>query len=95
MQKRVDYNKLIFESQIGLNGIDPTLPTGEYGDDNFSYLDLNANCKLEKPFERQVRDATWRAYFHLTEPAESFYNYNVNKLNAHYIWIWILQNWDG
>ncbi len=85
VQKRVDYNKLIFESQIGANGIDPTLPSGEYGDDNFSYLDVNAGVNWRSRFSDNFAMQAGGAYFHLTEPTETFYNYNVNKLNAHYV----------
>lgn len=85
VQKRVDYNKLIFESQIGTNGIDPTLPSGEYGDDNMSYFDLNAGFNWRSRFNDKFAMQLGGAYFHLTEPTESFYNYNINRLNAHYV----------
>jgi type IX secretion system PorP/SprF family membrane protein len=85
VQKRVDYNKLIFESQIGTNGIDPTLPSGEYGDDNISNFDLNAGLNWRSRFSDRFAMQLGGAYFHLSEPVETFYNYNVNRLNAHYI----------
>ncbi|MEZ5012997.1 MAG: PorP/SprF family type IX secretion system membrane protein [Chitinophagales bacterium] len=85
VQKRVDYNKLIFESQIGANGVDPTLPSGEYGDDNFSYLDYNAGINFRSRVSDKFALQFGGAYFHLSEPVETFYNYNVNRLNAHYI----------
>lgn len=85
VQKRVDYTKLIFESQIGVNGVDPNLPSGEYGDDNFSYLDVNAGINWRGRFSDKFAVQIGGAYFHLSEPIETFYNYNVNKLNAHYV----------
>ncbi len=85
VQKRVDYNKLIFESQIGTNGIDPTLPSGEYGDDNMSYFDMNAGINWRSRFSDKFAMQLGGAYFHLGEPTESFYNYAANKLNAHYV----------
>ena len=37
VQKSVDYTNLVFESMmIGQNGVDPNLPSGEYGSDAFS-----------------------------------------------------------
>lgn len=85
VQKRVDYNKLIFESQIGVNGVDPSLPSGEYGSDNLSYFDMNAGINWRSRFSDKFAMQIGGAYFHLTEPVETFYNYNVNRLNAHYI----------
>ena len=85
VQKRVDYGKLIFESQIGNNGVDPTLPSGEYGDDNFSYLDINAGANWRSRFSNKFAMQIGGAYFHLSEPTESFYNANDNKINAHYL----------
>ncbi len=85
VQKRVDYTKLIFESQIGPNGTDPTLPSGEYGDDNITNIDVNAGANWRSRFSDKFAVQFGGAYFHLTEPVESFYNYNVNLLNAHYI----------
>lgn len=85
VQKRVDYTKLIFESQIGTNGVDPTLPSGEYGADNLSYFDMNAGINWRSRFSDKFAMQLGAAYFHLTEPIETFYNYNVNRLNAHYV----------
>ena len=85
VQKRVDYTKLIFESQIGTNGVDPTLPSGEYGADNLSYFDMNAGINWRSRFSDKFALQMGGAYFHVTEPIETFYNYNVNRLNAHYI----------
>jgi len=85
VQKKVNYDKLIFESQIGTNGIDPTLPSGEYGDDNFSYLDANAGFNWRSRFSDKFAMQIGGAYFHLTEPKETFYNSIDNKLNARYV----------
>lgn len=85
VQKSVDYSKLIFESQIGANGVDPTLPSGEYGNDNFSYLDFNAGINWRSRFSDKFAVQFGGAYFHLGEPKESFYGSTTNKLNAHYL----------
>lgn len=85
VQKKVDYTKLIFESQIGTNGVDPTLPSGEYGDDNDTYFDMNVGANWYSRFSDKFVVQIGGAYEHLGEPVESFYGDNTNRLNAHYI----------
>jgi type IX secretion system PorP/SprF family membrane protein len=51
-QRRLDYNKLIFENQIGPGGYNPSLPIGEsFSNTNRSHLDVNTgllyNARLE------------------------------------------------
>ncbi len=85
VQKRLDYTKLVFESQIGPTGYDPTILSGEYGDDNESYLDYNAGFNWRSRFGDKFAVQFGAAYFHLSEPTESFYNSNINRLNARYV----------
>ena len=85
VQKSIQWQKLIFESQIGANGVDPLLPSGEYGGDNFSYLDLNAGVNWRSRFSDKFAMQLGGAYYHITEPAESFYSNTGNKLNARYV----------
>lgn len=84
VQKKVDYNKLVFESMIGLNGVDPTLSSGEYFSDNLTYFDLNAGANWRSRFSNHFSVQIGGAYHHLTEPVESFYDDNDSKINARY-----------
>jgi type IX secretion system PorP/SprF family membrane protein len=84
VQKSVDYNNLVFESQIGPNGVDPNLLSGEYGSDAFSYFDLNAGVNWRSRIGNNFAFQFGGAYHHLGEPSESFYSQVDNRLNARY-----------
>lgn len=84
VQKSVDLNKLVFASMIGSNGVDPAIPSGEYFDDNISYFDINAGANWRSRFTDHFSVQFGGAYHHLTEPTESFYADNSNKINARY-----------
>ncbi|MFN3939364.1 MAG: PorP/SprF family type IX secretion system membrane protein [Chitinophagales bacterium] len=84
VQKKVDYGNLVFESMIGQNGVDPNLPSGEYGDDKLSYFDLNTGVNWRSRFSNAFSLQLGAAYHHLGEPSESFYNRVDNKINAKY-----------
>lgn len=84
VQKSVDYTNLVFESMIGQNGVDPNLPSGEYGSDAFSYFDLNAGVNWRSRIGNNFAFQFGAAYHHLGEPTESFYSQVDNRLNARY-----------
>lgn len=84
VQKSVDVDKLVFESMIGDNGVDPTLFSGEYFDPNTSYFDINVGANIRSRFGNHFAIQLGGAYHHLAEPAESFYNSVDNKINARY-----------
>lgn len=84
VQKKVDYDNLVFESMIGQNGVDPNLPSGEYGDDRLNYFDMNAGVNWRSRFSNVFSMQLGAAYHHLGEPSESFYNAVDNKINARY-----------
>lgn len=84
VQKSVDIDKLVFESMIGPNGVDPSIFSGEYFDDNISYFDLNVGANIRSRFGNHFAMQLGGAYHHLAEPTESFYDDVSNKLNARY-----------
>lgn len=84
IQKSVDVDKLVFESMIGPNGVDPSIFSGEYFDDNISYFDLNVGANIRSRFGNHFAMQLGGAYHHLAEPTESFYDDVSNKLNARY-----------
>ncbi|MFN0274483.1 MAG: PorP/SprF family type IX secretion system membrane protein [Chitinophagales bacterium] len=95
VQKSVDINKLVFESMIGSNGVDPTIASGEYFDDNISYFDMNVGANIRSRFGNHFAIQLGAAYHHLAEPTESFYDDVSNKLNARYTaYASIKAGWD-
>ncbi len=85
VQKRVDQSKLIFEQQIGDNGYDPSLPSGEtISNTNISYLDYNVGLLYSGLVGESSNIYLGASYYHFTQPTETFLDNNNNRLSYRY-----------
>ncbi|MDW8394285.1 MAG: PorP/SprF family type IX secretion system membrane protein [Chitinophagales bacterium] len=80
VQKKLDFSKLLWESQFNGEGFDPTLSSNENFNDKFSYIDLNAGLYLSYFLSQQADLFGGLSVFHLIPPKESFLNNGNNKL---------------
>lgn len=72
-QKRLDYNKLLFENQLTNLGFDPTMPNGEYfPNSSLSYADYNAGILYNASVGAFGNFYAGASYYHLSQPNESF-----------------------
>jgi type IX secretion system PorP/SprF family membrane protein len=88
VQKRVDISKFIFENNIGPNGVDPGLTSGEVFDNtSFLYLDMNAGVHISSRITKNFQVSAGGAYFHIGEPVEEFLTEDgtENILNSRYL----------
>ncbi|WP_126249370.1 MULTISPECIES: PorP/SprF family type IX secretion system membrane protein [Chitinophaga] len=84
-QKRVDQTKLIFEQQIGDNGYDPSLPSGEtIMNPNIGYLDYNVGLLYSGLVGESSNIYLGASYYHFTQPTETFLDNNNNRLSYRY-----------
>lgn len=87
VNKSVDFQSLLFESQLDGTEFNPNLPNQERIDDNqFGYFDLRAGLMLSANVSKTVGFFGGASYFHITEPEETFLikddNLEVNTLSA-------------
>ncbi|MCS6990877.1 MAG: PorP/SprF family type IX secretion system membrane protein [Chitinophagales bacterium] len=79
VQKKLDFTKLLWESQFNGESFDPTLSSNENFNDKFSYIDLNAGLYVSYFLSPKADLFGGAAIFHLIPPKESFLNKD-NKL---------------
>lgn len=73
VNKSVDFQQLLFESQLNGNTFDPNLPNGEAIEDNqFGYFDLRAGVMVSANVSKTFGIFGGASYFHITEPEETF-----------------------
>lgn len=80
VQKKLDFTKLLWESQFNGETFDPTLSSNENFKDKFSYIDVNAGLYLSYFVSPAADLFGGAAIFHLLPPKESFLNNGNNKL---------------
>ncbi len=85
VNKRVDQSKLIFEQQIGDNGYDPSLPSGEnITNVSISYMDYNVGLLYSGLVGESSNIYAGVSYYHFTQPTETFMNNDNNRLSYRY-----------
>jgi len=83
VNKSVDFTSLFFESQLDGNEFNPNISNGEaIEDNNINYFDLRAGAILSARVNKNVGVYGGGAYFHITEPNESFLGDEENTLGA-------------
>lgn len=81
-QERLDFSKLIFENQLGPNGFDPTIPSGEnITNANITYPDYNVGLLYNATIHDNSNVYVGASYYHITQPNESFLG-ETNRINA-------------
>ncbi len=84
VQKNVDINNLIFNSQIDGNGnINPG--SGEPFQGGFNYFDLQAGIHWSAILSDNFSINLGGAYYHILRPVETFLNDNSNRLDPRYV----------
>lgn len=84
VQKRLDFSRLLFESQLTNQGFDPTLPSGEYfSNANLTYSDYNVGLLYNGGIGDYDNIYFGASYYHITEPNETFLG-QTNHLHARY-----------
>jgi len=82
VQKRLDFSKLIFENQLGADGFDPTIPSGEtFSQSNISYSDYNVGLLYNATINDNAYIYGGASYYHISQPNESFLG-ETNRINA-------------
>jgi len=84
VNKSVDFQKLLFESQLDGTAFNPNIANGESIEDNqFSYFDLRAGLMLSANVNKTFGLFGGASYFHITEPEETFLiKDNVAEINT-------------
>ncbi len=81
--KSINFQDLVFESQLDGNEFNPMLPNGEAIESNqFSYFDLRAGAMLSGRINKNVGIYGGAGYFHIFEPVETFLGDATNTLGA-------------
>ena len=82
VQKKLDFSKLLWESQFNGEDFDPLLDPGESFNDNFSYIDLNAGLYFAYNASSKADIFLGGSVFHIMPPKEKFLNSGPdNKLD--------------
>lgn len=85
VQKRVDQDKLRFESQFNDNGYDPALPSGETLTNlKISYMDYNVGLLYSGLIGESSNLYFGVSYYHFTQPTETFMTQDNNRLSYRY-----------
>jgi type IX secretion system PorP/SprF family membrane protein len=82
VQKRLDFSRLIFEDQLGTEGFDPNISSGEnFTNTNITYSDYNVGLLYNATIHDNSNLYVGASYYHITQPNESFLG-ETNRINA-------------
>ena len=82
VQKRLDFSKLVFENQLGTEGFDPSIPSGEtFTNTNITYSDYNVGMLYNATIQDNSNVYFGASYYHITQPQESFLGEN-NRIHS-------------